>query len=240
MTWSARRQRQKQFSAGARAISGVIPNSRRSLLAAAAVLAGSAATMAAGLSGEEGSPIFGGKIPPEYRDWRLISVAHEEGSLNDIRAILGNDVAIKASREATLPYPDGAVIARLAWSYDPLPESSKAFGRLQSFVAGTPTNLQFMVKDSSKYAWSGCRGSPSLTQASLPSGRRRRAAFPATRPSRVATLSSTATRHEDRRPTKPQLYGFHHDRRRKSSLHGQHTHHLRPGTWFVSQLGWQP
>jgi Cytochrome P460 len=58
------------------------------------VLAGSAATMAPGLSGEEGSPILGGEIPPEYRDWRLISVAHEEGSLNDIRAILGNDGAV--------------------------------------------------------------------------------------------------------------------------------------------------
>ena len=155
MTLCARVQRQKQLSAAARAIAGVIFNSRRGLLAAAAVLAGSAAAMALSQSGEEGSPIFGGKIPLDYRDWRLISVAHEGGSLNDIRAILGNDVAIKAAREATLPYPDGAVIARLAWSYDPLPESSKAFGRLQSFVAGTPTNLQFMVKDSSKYASTG-------------------------------------------------------------------------------------
>ncbi len=82
-------------------------------------------------------------------------MAHEEGSLNDIRAILGNDVAIKAAREATLPYPDGAVIARLAWSYQPLRESSEAFGRLQSFVARTPTNLQFMVKDFNKYASTG-------------------------------------------------------------------------------------
>lgn len=39
-------------------------------------------------------PIFGIRIYPGYRDWRLISVAHEEGSLNDIRAILGNDIAI--------------------------------------------------------------------------------------------------------------------------------------------------
>jgi hypothetical protein len=31
-----------------------------------------------------------------YRDWKLISVAREVGSLNDIRAILGNDVAIRA------------------------------------------------------------------------------------------------------------------------------------------------
>jgi hypothetical protein len=86
----------------------------------------------------------------------LISVAREEGDLNDLRAILGNDVAIKASREGQLPYPDGTIIARLAWSYDPLEESEKAFGRLQSFVAGPPKNgVQFMVKDSRKYASTG-------------------------------------------------------------------------------------
>ena len=59
-------------------------------------------------------PIFEVKIPPGYRDWRLISVAHEQGNLNDLRAILGNDIAIKAARERTLPYPDGTIIARLA------------------------------------------------------------------------------------------------------------------------------
>jgi hypothetical protein len=91
--------------------------------------------------------------PPGYRDWRLIAVAHEEGTLNDLRAILGNDIAIKAAREGKLPYPDGTIIARLAWSYDPLPESEKAFGRHQSFVSGAPKNgVQFMIKDSSKYA----------------------------------------------------------------------------------------
>jgi hypothetical protein len=42
--------------------------------------------------------IFDGRIPAGYRDWRLISVAHEEGSLNDLRAVLGNDVAIKPLR----------------------------------------------------------------------------------------------------------------------------------------------
>jgi hypothetical protein len=104
----------------------------------------------------EAAPIYGVKTPPGYRDWRLISVAHEEGKLNDLRAILGNDVAIKASREGKLPYPDGTIIARLAWSYDPLAESSQAFGRLQSFVAGPPKNgVQFMVKDSQKYASTG-------------------------------------------------------------------------------------
>jgi hypothetical protein len=110
---------------------------------------------ASGHAEDEASPVFGVKIPAGYRDWRLISVAHEEGSLNDLRAILGNDVAITAAREGKLPFPDGTIIARLAWSYDPLEESSKAFGRLQSFVAGPSKNgVQFMVKDSSKYVTS--------------------------------------------------------------------------------------
>jgi hypothetical protein len=111
---------------------------------------------ASGQTDGEAAPIFGVKIPPGYREWRLISVAHEEGNLNDLRAILSNDVAIKASREGKLPYPDGTIIARLAWSYDPLAESEKAFGRLQSFVAGPPKNgVQFMIKDSRKYASTG-------------------------------------------------------------------------------------
>jgi hypothetical protein len=127
-------------------------------LVAVVALAGVVASMApaSGQADGEAAPIFGVKIPPGYRDWTLISVAHEEGNLNDLRAILGNDVAIKTSREGKLPYPDGTVIARLAWSYDPLEESSKAFGRLQSFVAGQPKNrVQFMVKDSRKYASTG-------------------------------------------------------------------------------------
>ena len=128
------------------------------LLVAVVALAGVVAYMApaSGQAEGEAAPIFGVKIPPGYRDWRLISVAREEGNLNDLRAILGNDVAIKAAREGTLPYPDGTIIARLAWSYDPLEESEKAFGRLQSFVAGPPKNgVQFMVKDSRKYAATG-------------------------------------------------------------------------------------
>jgi hypothetical protein len=85
----------------------------------------------------------------------LISVAHEEGNLNDIRAILGNDLALRAYREEKLPFPDGAIIARLAWSYVPSEENNKAFGRSQSYVAGSVTNVQFMVKDSNKYAATG-------------------------------------------------------------------------------------
>ena len=100
-------------------------------------------------------PVFESEIPAGYRDWRLISVAHEEGNLNDLRAVLGNDIAIKAIREGKLPFPDGAIIARLAWNYVASEENNEVFGRSQSFVAGTATNVQFMVKDSAKYAATG-------------------------------------------------------------------------------------
>ena len=128
------------------------------LLLAVAMMAGVVAFTASASrhATQDAAPIFVTKISPGYRDWRLISVAHEEGNLNDLRAILGNDIAIKAYREGKLPFPDGTIIARLAWSYDPSEENNKVFDRPQSFVAGLPKNgIQFMVKDSKKYATTG-------------------------------------------------------------------------------------
>jgi hypothetical protein len=105
---------------------------------------------------EADAAISAGKLPAGYRDWRLISVAREEGDLDDIRAVLGNDTAIDAYRAGTRPFPDGTIIARLAWSFDASPENNKSFGKDQSFVAGHPKNgVQFMVKDSVKYASTG-------------------------------------------------------------------------------------
>jgi hypothetical protein len=127
------------------------------LLLAIATVAGvvASAPPVAGHADDEADPVFGIKLPSGYRDWKLISVAHEEGNLNDLRAILGNDVAIAAYREGKLPLPDGTIIARLAWSYVPSEENNKVFGRSQSFVPGSATNVQFMVKDSRKYAATG-------------------------------------------------------------------------------------
>jgi hypothetical protein len=127
------------------------------LLVAVAALAGGVAYFAAasGQPGEKAAPIFVEKIPDGYRDWKLISVAHEEGKLNSLGGILGNDVAIKAYREKKLPFPDGTIIAALHWRHDPSEENNKIFGQRQSFVAGSPTNVQFMVKDSKKYASTG-------------------------------------------------------------------------------------
>ena len=127
------------------------------LLIAVTALAGVVAiTVPASLHAEEARrPIFVTKIPPGYRDWRLISVAHEEGNLNSFAAVLGNDVAIKAYREGKLPFPDGAIIAALHYGHVPSEENNKVFGRSQSFVAGAATNIQFMVKDSKKYSTTG-------------------------------------------------------------------------------------
>jgi hypothetical protein len=121
------------------------------LLAAGLIYLGHAPAQADGAA----EPVFDVKLPAAYREWKLVSVAHGEGNLNDLRAVLGNDIALKAYREGKLPFPDGAIIAGLAWKYTPSEENNKAFGRQQSFVAGDATNVQFMVKDSQKYAATG-------------------------------------------------------------------------------------
>jgi len=118
---------------------------------------------ASGHSDEDPALISEITIPIGYRDWRLVSVAHEGGNLNDFRAILGNDTAIKTYRDKELPFPDGTIIARLAWSYVSSEENNKAFGHQQSFIAGSPTNVQFMVKDSRKYAATGGWGFAQFT-----------------------------------------------------------------------------
>ena len=123
-------------------------------LAGVATLAGVVA-FTAPATNQEAAPIFVTDIPPGYRDWRLISVAHEEGNLHSFAAVLGNVVAIKAYREGKLPFPDGAIIAALHYSHVPSEENNKVFGQQQSFVPGAPTNTQFMVKDSKKYAATG-------------------------------------------------------------------------------------
>ena len=108
------------------------------------------------------SPIYGITIPAGYREWRLISVNHLAGDkLKQVRAQLGNDIAIKAFREGKLPFPDGAIIAALHWNEASSEENNKVLAigfpgaGLQSSVAGSATNVQFMVKDSKKYAATG-------------------------------------------------------------------------------------
>ena len=127
------------------------------LLIAVAMLAGVVGLTAPriGRGGQDATPAYLTTMPDGYRDWRWVSSAHEAGKLNSLGAVLGNDVAIKAYRDKTLPYPDGTVIAALHYVHSPSAENDKVFGNPQSFVPGAPTNVQFMVKDSTKYAATG-------------------------------------------------------------------------------------
>ena len=121
-------------------------------------------------SAQSAGSVFVTKIPVGYRDWKLISVAHEEANLNSFAAVLGNDAAIHAYRDGKLPFPDGAIIAALHYRFVPSGENNKAFGQTQSFVAGDPTNVQFMVKDSKKYASTGGWGYGHFSQDGTPGG----------------------------------------------------------------------
>jgi Cytochrome P460 len=124
----------------------------------------------AGQSNSESTASHHVDLPTGYRDWPLISIATVGAPVSDMRAKLGNEVAMKAYRNGTLPFPDGSIIARLAWKQTTSEENNRAIGPLaarqlgpegaqkllsQSFVAGPAINVQFMVKDSKKYAATG-------------------------------------------------------------------------------------
>jgi hypothetical protein len=81
---------------------------------------------------EQASPMFGVTIPKDYRQWELIAPAQEGDPFDELRAVLGNAVAIKAYREGTLPFPDGTVLAKLAWKRVRL----QAWGRDRGSVHG--------------------------------------------------------------------------------------------------------
>ena len=132
------------------------------LVAVVATVAGIAAFKAPASSpaGDEAAPIYGVTIPPGYRDWSLISVAQlKTDKVDQMRAQVGNEIAIKAYKEGTLPFPDGSVIVALHWTRVPSEFNNKvldpAFPGAQSFVVGAPVNIQVMVKDSKKYAATG-------------------------------------------------------------------------------------
>jgi hypothetical protein len=108
-----------------------------------------------GVADANASPIYGVTIPVGFRQWELIAPSQEAGSLNELRAKLGNDVAMKAYRKGSLPFPDGTILAKVAWKRVSSAEYDVALGAPQGFVPGAATTLQFMVKDSKRYASTG-------------------------------------------------------------------------------------
>ena len=88
-------------------------------------------------------------LPEGYKDWRLIST-HQRTDNNTIRAVLGNDAAIKAVREGkTNPWPDGAILAKLVW------KSVKHDKWEAALEPGAFVHAEFMIKQSTQYAATG-------------------------------------------------------------------------------------
>lgn len=84
----------------------------------------------------------------DYRSWDLIAPSYREDKQH-IRVILGNPVAVKAMRDKIRPVPDGAVLAKVAWTIK----------KHQKFpVATIPdafAQVEFMIKDAVKYKATG-------------------------------------------------------------------------------------
>ena len=157
---------------------------------------------------EEAAPIYGIKIPAGYRDWKLISVARVGGQQNDLRAKLGNEVAIKAYREGKAEFPDGTIIARLAWKQTTSEENNKA-GRVIAEKGSNSPVVQSLLAESfildcrrTFNSWSKTQRNTrrraagallNLPTANLTARPCTRPAFRVTSRRRIATSSSRAT-----------------------------------------------
>jgi hypothetical protein len=88
-------------------------------------------------------------LPEGYKDWRLLSV-HQRGDNNTLRAVLGNDIAIKAAREGrTNPWPDGTVLAKMVW------KGTKHDRFEAALEPAAFVHAEFMIKDSAKFTKTG-------------------------------------------------------------------------------------
>ncbi len=90
----------------------------------------------------------GVRVPEGYRDWPAIAPSYRTDK-NELRVILGNPIAVAAARAGTLPFPEGSVLAKLAWQATALPEFDGAF------VPGAPLRIEFIVKDSRRWPQTG-------------------------------------------------------------------------------------
>ncbi|BAR56362.1 hypothetical protein ACVIWV_008424 [Bradyrhizobium diazoefficiens] len=105
--------------------------------------------LAEGPATADASPIFGVTIPAGYRQWELVAPAEEAAPLDELRAVVGNQVAVDAYQAGKLPFPDGTILVKRAWKRKRSPEFASAT------IPGAATTIQVMVKDSRKYASTG-------------------------------------------------------------------------------------
>jgi len=87
-------------------------------------------------------------IPKGYRNWQIVAPSQRDDK-DEIRVILGNNIAMRAFRAKRLPFPDGAILAKLAW------KRVKSAEFDNTFVPGEPQRVEFMEKNAKKYAASG-------------------------------------------------------------------------------------
>jgi len=87
-------------------------------------------------------------IPKGYRNWQVVAPSQRDDK-GEIRVILGNNIAMKALRAKQLPFPDGAILAKLAW------KRVKSAEFDNTFVPGEPQRIEFMEKNAKKYAATG-------------------------------------------------------------------------------------
>jgi len=84
----------------------------------------------------------------DYRNWQVIAPSYREDKKH-IRVILGNPLAVRAMRERIRPLPDGAVLAKVAWTVRQHPSFPVAT-EPDAFV-----QVEFMVKDAAVYKTTG-------------------------------------------------------------------------------------
>jgi len=86
-----------------------------------------------------------------YEGWPVIAISENGGK---IAVIMGNSVMIDAYKEGVpgngKPFPDGARMAKIHW----IPKKQETYPG-QPMVPGTQHDVDFMVKDSKRFADSG-------------------------------------------------------------------------------------
>jgi len=86
-----------------------------------------------------------------YEDWAVIAISENSGK---IAVIMGNPAMIDAYKQGVpgngKPFPDGAKMAKIHW----VPKKQEAYPG-QPTVPGTQHDVDFMVKDSKRFADSG-------------------------------------------------------------------------------------
>lgn len=113
-------------------------------IAFAAVLAGVSAFPVPARGADPAVSPGGIAIPDGYRGWEVVAPSQRDDK-DELRVILGNRAAMEAYRKGTLPFPDGAILAKLAW------KRAKSTEFDNTFVPGASQRIEFMVKDSKRF-----------------------------------------------------------------------------------------